>query len=161
MTMTGRVRRSSFALVIRLRVPAMSNEPDRSQSRGSVSPNSANPFEAPAEHQSPGLFWSRERWKLELQLLAGFVLVLFVGFITMTVTCGGFMAGMSAVGNNRLPAAIMLTATASSFVLSLAIPIWTMRRLWKAIKKSAEAARGRTLGEVEADVAGHGDTMEM
>jgi uncharacterized membrane protein YqjE len=139
----------------------MSNEPDSGQSSGSATPNSANPFEAPDEHQSPGFFWSRERWKLELQLLAGFALVVFVGFVTMSITCGGFMAGMSAVGSNRLPAEIMLAATVTSLVLSIAIPIWTMRRLWKAIKKSAEEARGRTLGEVEADVASHGDTTEM
>jgi hypothetical protein len=139
----------------------MSNELDNGRGDGSGTANSANPFEAPDEQQSPGLFWSRERWKLELQLLAGFALVVFVGFVTMSITCGGFMAGISIFEGSPLPSGIMFGAMVTSFVLSLAIPIWTMRRLWKAIKKSADAARGRTLGEVEADVASHGDTSEM
>jgi hypothetical protein len=139
----------------------MSNELDHGRGDGSGTPESANPFEAPDEQQSPGLFWSRERWRRELQLFAGFVLVVFVGFVTMSITCGGFMAGISIFEGSPLPSGIMFGAMVTSFVLSLAIPIWTMRRLWKAIKKSAEAANCRTLDKSPAESAGQTETTEQ
>jgi hypothetical protein len=138
----------------------MSNELDNGRGDGSGTAKSANPFEAPHEQQWPGLFCSRERWRRELQLLAGFVLVAFVGFVTMSITCGGFMAGISVFEGNPRPSGIMFGVMATSFVLSIAIPIWIMRRLWKAIRKSAEAAPGRPLDESPAESAGQKETLE-
>jgi hypothetical protein len=133
----------------------MANELDKGASNGPRTPSSVNPFEAPKTGRTPGPFWSAERWKHEVRMAVGFVAVIFVGANTMLATCGGLAVGVRVLSNSEVRRArwfVQLSGT-TVFLISLMTSAWVMRRGWRAVKKSAEAARAKAQTEQPSELA--------
>jgi hypothetical protein len=88
-------------------------------------------------------------------MAVGFVAVIFVGANTMLATCGGLAVGVRVLSNSEVRRArwfVQLSGT-TVFLISLMTSAWVMRRGWRAVKKSAEAARAKAQTEQPSELA--------